>query len=76
MALDPDLSLVVGLGLVLLSSLSIVAAWIDLRPPVVGGVILAVGLALVVLGVLLSPHGYRIGDLPMVIFTVLGRYVF
>lgn len=75
MALDPDLALVAGLGLVLLSCLSLVAAWIDRRPPWVGGLVCALGLGLVALAVSTSPDGYGVADLPMVVFTVLGRYV-
>jgi len=72
---DPDLALVVGLGLVLFSTLSLVAAWADRRRPWVGGAICGTGLCLVALAVFTSPQGYGLTDLPMVIFTVLGRYV-
>jgi hypothetical protein len=75
MTIDPDLALVVGLGLVLLSSLSIVAAWIDARLPVTGGAILLIGFLLMVVALVLNPFGYSFGKLPDVIFTVLGRYV-
>ncbi len=75
MVLDPDLALVVGLGLILFSSLSLVAAWIDRRRPWVGGVICAAGLGLVALAFSTSPEGYGVTSLPMVIFGVLGRYV-
>ncbi|MBC2836328.1 hypothetical protein [Paragemmobacter straminiformis] len=76
MTVDPDLALIVGIGLVLLSLLSIVAAWIDARLPVWGGAICAVGLMLVALALIVHPQGYRFGQLPDVFFTVLGRYVF
>lgn len=75
MALDPDLALVVGLGLVLLSFLSFAAAWAEARRPLVGATICAAGLLLVVLACLTAPQGYGLTDLPMVLFTVLGRYV-
>lgn len=75
MTIDPDLALIVGLGLVLLSLLSIVAAWIDSRPPIWGGGICVIGLMLVALALMVHPHGYGFGQLPEVFFTVLGRYV-
>ncbi len=75
MALDPDLALVVGLGLVLLSVLSFAAAWAEARRPVMGATICAAGLLLVVLAYVTAPHGYGVTELPMVLFTVLGRYV-
>lgn len=75
MNVDPDLALVVGLGLVLLSLLSIAAAWIDARLPVTGGAILAIGLMLIALAIIVNPFGYSFRTLPDVIFTVLGRYV-
>ena len=73
---DPDLALVAGLGLVLLSTLSIVAAWADARRPVAGGIVLSVGLCLIVVAVLANPQGYGPSDLPRAVFNVLGRYVF
>lgn len=76
MKIDPDLTLVVGLGLVLLSFLSIVAAWIDARRPVTGGAILLLGLFMMIVALVINPFGYSFGKLPDVIFTVLGRYVF
>ncbi len=75
MAFDPDLAFVVGLGLVLLSLLSFAAAWVDRRRPWLGAVVCAAGLGLVALAFARSPVPYDLRALPMVIFTVLGRYV-
>lgn len=76
MAVDPDLALVVGIVLLLMSLLSLAAAWADARRPVLGGIVCTLGVTLIGAAFMLKPGGYGPSQMAMAIFDILGRYVF
>lgn len=74
--MDYDLILTVGLLFLCLAVLSFLAARADDRSPVVSGGMALTGLCLSAWGMLGIDHAIGPADLPDVVFTVLGRYVF
>lgn len=76
MATDHELLLVIGLGLVCLSLPSLFAALIDDRPPFVAGFGLLLGAGLAGWGLVTATATVHPGDLPGILFSVLGRYLF
>lgn len=73
--MDHDLLLVVGLALLCLSVISLLSALVDERPPLVAGVVMAIGIGLSVWGVLGTDRSLNPADLPHLFFAVLGRYL-
>jgi hypothetical protein len=72
---DPDLSLVVGLFLAVLTIPSLISAYIEGRPPRAGSVFVLIAGGLIVYALSQQPGGYTIAEIPDVIFRVIGRYV-
>ncbi len=72
--MDPDLSLIIGLGLCGLSVPALLSAISDTRAPRGGGVSLLIGSALIAYAMMQSPTGYQLEDLPNVLKSVMNRY--
>jgi hypothetical protein len=73
--LDPDLSLVVGLVLAVLTIPSLISAFVDGRPPRAGAVFVLIAGGLILYAASQQPGGYAIAEIPDVFFRVIGRYV-
>jgi hypothetical protein len=73
--MDPDLALILGIVLVVLSIPSIVAALTDGHAPRVAAITVIAGGALVVWAITSKPGGYTIRDVPDTFITVVGRYL-
>lgn len=71
--MDNDVALVTGLGLMVLSLPSIIAAWSDGRAPRVGAVVLLAGGGLVLWAASRKPGGYRPTEIPEVLYGVIAR---
>ena len=74
MAVDPDLFLVLGLVLMLVSVPSVIGAISDRRTPRAAAVVLIAGGILVVLAVQAKPSGYTFSDVPDAFVRVVGRF--
>lgn len=75
MTVDHDLLLVVGLLLLCLSLISLLAANVENRPPVIAAIVLSVGTGLAAWGVTGTERSLSPGNLPHLFFDVLGRYL-
>ena len=73
--MDPDLALILGLVLVVLSIPSMVAAFSDGHAPRVAALTLIAGGVLVIWALWTKPGGYTIRDVPDTFMTVVGRYL-
>jgi hypothetical protein len=71
---DPDLSLVVGLVLAVLTVPSLISAYVEGRPPRAGAIFVLIAGGLIVYAVSQQPGGYAIAEIPDVFFRVIGRY--
>ncbi|WP_418594858.1 hypothetical protein [Ponticoccus sp. (in: a-proteobacteria)] len=71
--MDNDVALVTGLGLMVLSLPSIIAAWSDRRAPRTGVVALLAGAGLVLWAALRRPGGFRLTEMPEVLYGVIAR---
>ncbi|MQQ10440.1 hypothetical protein GFB49_18395 [Epibacterium sp. SM1979] len=72
--MDPDLCLIVGLGLGVLSVPALLSAISDSRAPRSGGLTLLVAVSLIAFAVNQKPGGYSIEQIPDVFFGVVGRF--
>jgi hypothetical protein len=73
--MDADLLLVVGLAIGVLAVPAVVSAFSDGRVPRAGSIMVMVSIGLLVSALANKPGGYRVGDIPDAVFSVLGRYV-
>ncbi|WP_146591952.1 hypothetical protein [Puniceibacterium confluentis] len=73
--MDPDLTLCIGLIVVLLSLPAVLSAWSDNRPPRSAALALVIGGGLVVYAIRTKPGGYAWEDLPSVIYGVIGQLI-
>lgn len=73
--MNTDLYLVIGLTLGALAIPSMVAAYSDRRAPILGAVILLIGIGLVVLAVARRPGGYPPADIPQAFYRVIGQLI-
>ncbi|MCC1491437.1 hypothetical protein [Cognatishimia sp. F0-27] len=71
--MDPDLALVIGLVLAVLSVPSIISAFSNNRTPRVATIALMAGGGLIVYAINASPSGYTLQEIPEAIFRVLSR---
>lgn len=71
--MDSDVALVTGLGLMVLSLPSIIAAWSDRCAPRTGVVALLAGGGLVLWAALRRPGGFRLTEMPEVLYGVIAR---
>jgi hypothetical protein len=74
--MDPDLFLVIGLVVGLLSVPSMLSAMSESRAPRIGTILVLISGVLVVVAVQNKVGGYTIADIPQVFFSVIGRYIY
>ncbi len=73
--MDPDLCLVVGLALGLLSVPALLSAISDSRAPRTGGLTLLAAAGLVAYAVMQKTGGYSLEEIPDVVLGVIGSFV-
>jgi hypothetical protein len=73
--MDNDLLITVGIILVILVIPSLLAAWVDGRPPRIGAVVLIGAGIMIAVAVTGNPTGYPPGEIPSVMMEVFGRYI-
>ncbi|XDA97149.1 hypothetical protein AB1M95_13635 [Sulfitobacter sp. LCG007] len=73
--MDPDLALVIGVIVAVLTVPSILSALSDSRAPRASALTVLIGAGLIIYAVSTAPGGYRMQDLPMVFVNVAGRYL-
>jgi len=73
--MDPDLALILGLVLGVLSIPSMVAAFSEGHAPRVAAFTLLAGGLMVIWALSTKPGGYSIRDVPDTFMTVVGRYL-
>lgn len=73
--MDTDLTLVLGLAILVLAIPSLLAAFAESRPPRVGAVMVLVGGVLVVVALTQKPSGYTFSEVPDAVFSVIGRFI-
>ncbi|WP_305969138.1 MULTISPECIES: hypothetical protein [unclassified Mameliella] len=71
--MHPDMMLVTGMLLVVLSLPAIFAAWADNRAPRVGALVLFGGAGLVFWAFREREGGYRLQDVPDAVYGVIGQ---
>lgn len=71
--MHPDMMLVTGMLLVVLSLPAIAAAWADNRAPRVGALVLFGGAGLVFWAFREREGGYRLQDVPDAVYGVIGQ---
>lgn len=71
--MQPDMMLVIGMGLMVLSLPAIISAWAENRAPRVGALVLLGGGGLVVWALREKDGGYTWADLPDVLYGVIGQ---
>ena len=71
--MDPDVMLVTGMGLVVLSLPAIVAAWADGRAPRIGSLVLLGGGGLILWAIQDRPVGYTWAEIPRVFYGVVAQ---
>lgn len=71
--MDTDLVLTVGIVLFVLSIPSLLAAWVEGRPPRLGAILVIVALGMVVGALWVKPGGYAFNQVPGVMIGVLSR---
>lgn len=73
--MDPDLSLVIGLVLAVLTVPSLMSAYVEGRPPRAGIIFALIAGGLIVYALGSRPGGYAVSEIPEAFFRVIGRYV-
>lgn len=73
--MDPDLSLVIGIVLAVLTVPSVVSAYADGRPPRASILFVLMAGGLIVYALSAHPQGYALSDVPNAFFRVIGRYM-
>ncbi|GGO61115.1 hypothetical protein SAMN05444398_11583 [Roseovarius pacificus] len=73
--MDPDLSLIIGLILIILSIPSIMAAFSEGHAPRVASVVIIAGGALIVWAMTSKPGGYSLLEIPDIFMQVVARYL-
>lgn len=72
--MDPDLSLVIGLVLAVLTVPSLMSAYVEGRVPRAGAVFALIAGGLIVYALSTRPGGYALAEIPDAFFRVIGRY--
>ncbi|WP_136440002.1 hypothetical protein [Pacificoceanicola onchidii] len=73
--MDPDTTLVVGMVLAVLAIPAIVSAFSDGRAPRVAAMVAILAGGLMVYAIQQKEGGYRFGDLPSVVYRVIGDLI-
>ena len=74
--MDPDLALVVGIVVTVLSFPPLISALSERRPPRVGAIALLVGLGLIGYAMATVQGGYTVTGIPKVFVRVVNLYIF
>lgn len=72
--MDPDLFLVIGIVIAVLTIPSLISAYIEGRTPRAGAVLILLSGTLIVLALSKHPAGYSFKDVPEAFLRVAGRY--
>ncbi|EBA10353.1 hypothetical protein [Sagittula stellata] len=75
MTLDPKTALVMGMLLVVLSLPALISAWTDRRAPVVGTILLFGGCALGTWAWRAQEGGFRLDQIPDIVYGVIGQVI-
>ena len=73
--MDPDLSFVVGIVVLLFSIPSILGALTDGRAPRAAAIMIMIGGGLIGLAIYQKPNAYTFETVPDVFYDVIGRYI-
>ncbi|MGQ0565482.1 MAG: hypothetical protein ACT4OK_10470 [Gemmobacter sp.] len=73
--MDPDLFLVIGIIIAVLTIPSLMSAFIEGRTPRAGAVLVLISGTLIVLALSEHPGGYALNDIPQAFYRVVGRYL-
>ncbi|QYK42292.1 MAG: hypothetical protein KF887_03970 [Paracoccaceae bacterium] len=73
--MDPDLMMVVGVTVGVLTLPSLFSAFMDGRAPRAGAILALISGVLIAVAVSQRPGGYAIGEIPDAFFRVFGRYI-
>ena len=72
--MDPDLFLVIGIVIAVLTIPSLLSAYIEGRTPRAGAVLILISGTLIVLALSQHPGGYTLRGIPEAFLRVAGRY--
>jgi formate-dependent nitrite reductase membrane component NrfD len=73
--MDTDLVLTLGIVLLVVTLPSLLAAWVEGRPPRVAAIMLVTSLTMIVTALLYKPGGYAINDVPSVMVGAVSRMI-
>ncbi len=73
--MDSDLSLIIGLVLIVLSIPSIMSAFSEGHAPRIASIVIIAGGALVVWAITQKPGGYSLLEIPDIFVRVVARFV-
>lgn len=71
--MDPDTALILGMGLMVLSIPSLIAAWSDGRAPRVAAIVLLAGAGIGYYALRQKEGGYTWSDIPNVLYTFIAQ---
>lgn len=71
--MEPDMKLVVGMGLVVLSLPAILTAWADNRAPRMGALLFLGGAGFVIWALRQKDGGYTWAQIPDVVYGAIGQ---
>jgi hypothetical protein len=74
-ALDPDLFLVIGIVIAVLTIPSLLSAYIEGRTPRAGALLVLISGTLIVLAMNEHPRGYSFKEIPQAFYRVAARYM-
>jgi hypothetical protein len=72
--LDPDLFLVIGIVLAVLTIPSLLSAYVDERTPRAGALLVLISGTLIVLALNQHPGGYAFKEIPQAFYRVAAHY--
>ena len=73
--MDTDLVLTLGILLIVVTIPSLLAAWVEGRPPRVGAMAVLAGMAMILAAAMNRPTGYRFDEVQTVMLNVLSRAI-
>ena len=71
--MDPDLILVIGMVIGVLSIPSLLGAYSESRTPRAGAIMVMIAAGVISVAIMQNPGGYTFGELPDVFFNVVAR---
>ncbi len=73
--MDPDLFLVIGIVIAVLTVPSLLSAYVDGRTPRAGALLVLIAGTLIVVALSNHPGGYELKEIPEAFYRVAGRYL-